>query len=220
MLVNYAYYDRRVHGQRRHHLAGRRQDATIASMRGFMQPYTIVRRGPRGGLKKTSVVEVWMTHPLRAHIDAVQCRSDKPRPTFEEDGLIVYNRYWPPAHPATGGEIETFKSFFARLFPDEAERKWFWHWLAHKARRPWVPMVALIMVAEEFGTGRGTLFDILEPAVRQGLRRAVHIRRADGNVGLGRASTPGWPTRCSSWSTKRSPRTVTSRRGAACTTTR
>ena len=37
-----------------------------------------------------------------------------------------------------------------------------WHWLAHKARRPWVPMVAVIMVAEEFGSGRGTLFDILE----------------------------------------------------------
>ena len=37
-----------------------------------------------------------------------------------------------------------------------------WHWLAHKARRPWMPMVAVIMVAEEFGTGRGTLFDILE----------------------------------------------------------
>ena len=37
-----------------------------------------------------------------------------------------------------------------------------WHWLAHKARRPWIPMVAVIMVAEEFGTGRGTLFDILD----------------------------------------------------------
>ena len=37
-----------------------------------------------------------------------------------------------------------------------------WHWLAHKARRPWMPMVAVIMVAEEFGSGRGTLFDILE----------------------------------------------------------
>jgi hypothetical protein len=37
-----------------------------------------------------------------------------------------------------------------------------WNYLAHKARKPWVPMIAVIMVAEEFGTGRGTLFDILE----------------------------------------------------------
>ena len=81
---------------------------------------------------------------------------------IEEDGLLVYNRYWPPAHPTSGGEIETCKTFLARLVPDAAEREWFWNYLAHKARRPWVPMVAVIMVAEEFGTGRGTLFDILE----------------------------------------------------------
>ena len=128
-----------------------------------MQPYTIVEEGPRGGLKKTSVVDVWMTHPLRAHIDAVQTRPDQPRPTFTEDGLTVYNRYWPPAHPTSGGEIATVRRPSSRgLFPDAAEREWFWHWLAHKARRPWVPMVAVIMVAEEFGSGRGTLFDILE----------------------------------------------------------
>ena len=102
-----------------------------------------------------------MTHPLRAHIDAIQSRSDKPRPTYTEDGLIVYNRYWPPAHPAEGGDLAPFETFFARLFPDAIERKLVWHWLAHKKRRPWVPMVAVIMVAEEFGTGRGTLFDIL-----------------------------------------------------------
>ena len=127
-----------------------------------MQPYTIVEEGPRGGLKKTSVVDAWMTHPLRAHIDAIQCRSDKPRPTFEEDGLIVYNRYWPPAHPTSGGEIATVETFLARLVPDAVEREWLWYWLAHKKRKPWVPMVAIIMVAEEFGTGRGTLFGILE----------------------------------------------------------
>jgi hypothetical protein len=92
----------------------------------------------------------------------MQTRSDKPRPTFEEDGLTAFNRYWPPAHPKGGGEIDTFKAFFAGLVPDEAERTWLWNWLAHKARRPWVPMVAVIMVAEEFGSGRGTLFDILD----------------------------------------------------------
>jgi hypothetical protein len=89
-------------------------------------------------------------------------RPDRPRPTFVEDGYTIFNRYQPPAHPAHGGEIEAFEEFFAHLVPDETERKWLWHWLAHKARRPWVPMVAVIMVAEAFGSGRGTLFDILE----------------------------------------------------------
>ena len=161
MLVNYAYCKSAFMGKGGVISLVDGELVSLASLRGFMQPYTIVEEGPRGGLKKTSVVDAWMTHPLRAHIDAIQCRSDKPRPTFEDDSLIVYNRYWPPVHPIRGGEIETFKSFLARLFPDEAEREWFWHWLAHKARRPWVPMIALIMVAEEFGTGRGTLFEIL-----------------------------------------------------------
>jgi hypothetical protein len=103
-----------------------------------------------------------MSHPLRAHIDEVQTRFDRPRPTFEEEGVVVYNRYWPPVHPTSGGEMERFEAFFARLIPNDTEREWMWNYFAHKARRPWVPMIAVIMVAEEFGTGRGTLFDILE----------------------------------------------------------
>jgi hypothetical protein len=135
---------------------------SLASLRGFMQPYALVSEGPRGGTKMASVVDDWMRHPLRAHIDKIQARSDRMRPTFEEDGIHIYNRYWPPAHPTSSGELKTFEAFFARLVPDGTEREWMWNYLAHKARRPWVPMIAIIMVAEEFGTGRGTLFDILE----------------------------------------------------------
>jgi Family of unknown function (DUF5906) len=101
-----------------------------------------------------------MRHHQRAQIDATQSRSDQPRPTFTEEGHHIFNRYRSPAHPARGGDIAVFETFLARLFPDAAERTWFWNWLAHKARQPWVP-VGVIMVAEEFGTGRGTLFEIL-----------------------------------------------------------
>ena len=162
MLVNYAYYTGAFIGKGGIISLVDGEICSIASLRSFMQPYTIVEEGPRGGLKKTSVVDVWMMHPQRAQIDKIQTCTDRPRPTFTEDGLTVYNRYWPPAHPTSGGEIETFKTFFARLVPDDAERTCIWNYLAHKARRPWVPMVAVIMVAEEFGSGRGTLFDILE----------------------------------------------------------
>jgi hypothetical protein len=162
MLVNYAYYKSAFMGKGGIISLVDGEMGSIASMRGFMQPYTITEEGPRGGLKNTSVVDNWMKHPVRVHIDKVQTRSDKLRPTFEEDGVAVYNRYRPPAHPTSGGEIKTFKTFFARLFPDKKEQEWLWNYFAHKARKPWVPMVAVIMVAEEFGTGRGTLFDILE----------------------------------------------------------
>src|SRR5215471_5806367 len=150
MLVNYAYYADAFMGKGGIISLIDGKIGTITSLRGFMQPYTIVEEGPRGGLKKTSVVDAWMMHPQRAQIDKIETRSDRLRPTFEEDGVTVYNRYWPPAHPTSGGEIETFKTFFARLFPDAAERAWLWNYFAHKARKPWVPMVAVIMVAEEF----------------------------------------------------------------------
>ena len=162
MLVNYAYYTGAFIGKGGIISLVDGEICAIASLRSFMQPYTIVEQGPRGGLKKTSVVDVWMMHPQRAQIDKIQTCTDRPRPTFTEDGLTVYNRYWPPAHPTSGGEIETFKTFFAGLVPEEAEREWFWNYLAHKTRKPWVPMVAVIMVAEDFGSGRGTLFEILE----------------------------------------------------------
>ena len=112
MLVNYAYYTDAFMGKGGIISLVDGKIGTIASLRGFMQPYTIVEEGPRGGLKKTSVVDVWMTHPQRAQIDAVQTRPDKPRPTFTEDGLTVYNRYWPPAHPTSGGEIATVQDLF------------------------------------------------------------------------------------------------------------
>jgi hypothetical protein len=161
-LVNYAYCKSAFIGKGGIISLVDGEMGSIASLRGFMQPYALLSEGKRGGIKVRSAVDDWMKHPQRAHIDKVQTRSDRPRPTFEENGLTVFNRYWPPAHPKSGGEIETFKTFLARLFPDETEWAWMWNYLAHKTRKPWVPMVGVIMVAEDFGSGRGTLFDILE----------------------------------------------------------
>jgi hypothetical protein len=162
LLVNYAFCKNAFMGKGGIISLVDGEMGSLTSLRGFMQPYALVCEGPRGGTKIVSVVDDWMRHPLRAHIDKIETRFDRPRPTFEEEGVIVFNRYWPPAHPTSGGEIKTFEAFFARLIPNDTEREWMWNYLAHKARRPWVPMIAVIMVAEEFGTGRGTLFDILE----------------------------------------------------------
>jgi len=162
LLVNYAFCKSAFMGKGGIISLVDGEMGSLASLLGFMQPYAFVGEGPHGGTKIASVVDDWMRHPLRVHIDKIQTRFDRMRPTFEEDGIAVYNRYWPPAHPTSGGEIKTFEAFFARFIPNDTERKWMWNYLAHKVRRPWVPMIALIMVAEEFGTGRGTLFDILE----------------------------------------------------------
>ena len=122
MLVNYAYYADAFMGKGGIISLVDGKIGTIVGLRGFMQPYTVIEEGPNGGLRKTSVVDAWMSHPLRAHIDEVQTRSDRLRPTYTQDGITVYNRYWPPAHPTGGGDIETFEAFFVRLVPDDTER--------------------------------------------------------------------------------------------------
>ena len=55
-------------------------------------------------------------------------------------------------------------------------------------------MVAVIMVAEEFGSGRGTLFDILELLFGEDYVVPCTFGELTGKS-AGRASTTGWPTR-------------------------
>jgi hypothetical protein len=161
-LANYAYREGAFMGRGGAISLVDGEIISFADLRGRMAPWTLLSVGERGGVKKHSPVEDWLASAARISIRREEMRPDRPRPIFAEDGYHIFNRYRPPVHPTTSGDTAAFHAFFAHLLPDEKERKWFWHWLAHKMRRPWIPMIAVIMVAEEFGSGRGTLFDILE----------------------------------------------------------
>jgi hypothetical protein len=137
------------------------EPVTVNALRTEMRAYDLVETGPRGGVKRISPVDAWLTLPEKVRVAGWRMRPQLPRPLFREGGHLYINTYAPPAHPTQGGELATFERFLERLIPDAVERAWFWQWLAHKARAPWVPMVAIIMVAREYGTGRGTLGEIL-----------------------------------------------------------
>jgi hypothetical protein len=162
MLVNYAYREGAFMGKGGTISLVDGEIITLTDLRGRMAPWALPQIGPRGGIKMRSPVEDWMSSTARISIRREEMRPDQPRPTFIENGYHIFNRYRPPTHLTTGGDTAAFHTFLEHLFPDEKERKWYWHRLAYKVRRPWVPMVGVIMVAEEFGSGRGTLFDILE----------------------------------------------------------
>ena len=185
MLANYAYRDGAFVSKGGAISLVDGEIISLMDLRGRMAPWALLHLGPRGAFKTRSPVEDWILAKDRLSIRREEMRPDQPRPTFVEDGYTIFNRYRPPAHPTEGGEVKTFVKFLMRLAPDKKERKWLWHWMAHKARRPWVPMVAVIMVAEEFGSGRGTLFDIFGAPVRQVLCRAMLVHGIDGNVGVG-----------------------------------
>jgi hypothetical protein len=162
MLTNYAYREGASMGKVSAISLVDGEIISLADLKGRMAPWALPLVGPRGGIKMRSPVEDWMSSTARISIRRDEMRPDRPRPTFMEDGYHIFNRYRPPVHLTTGGDTAAFRAFLAHLFPIEEERKWYWNYLAYKVRRPWVPMVGVILVAEKFGSGRGTLFDILE----------------------------------------------------------
>ena len=78
-------------------------------------------------------------------------------------------------------------------------------------------MVAVIMVAEEFGTGRGTLFDILELLFGEDYVVPCDVRRADGKVGRGALQRPAGQRADRHRQRSGSTKTGISRRGGGCT---
>ena len=135
---------------------------TMASFRTLMMPNITEDVGPRGGRVTINPVDIWVKDSQRKTVAGIRMRPDKPRPTYEEGGQLWVNCYSPPDLPQEGGEAETVIDFIERLLPDAAERSWFLQWLAFKLQRPDIPGPAVVMVAREFGTGRGTLGEIMK----------------------------------------------------------
>lgn len=138
-------------------------------VQAILSPYKNESIGPRGGVQSINAFHVWKESLDRTNIHSVQLRPDKPWPVYREGGNLHKNLWRRPALAgAERGEAGTFFDFLLHLLPDETERVWFIKWLAHKFRHPHIPGVTPIMMAVDpatgagrYGTGRGTLFDIL-----------------------------------------------------------
>jgi hypothetical protein len=118
--------------------------------------------GPRGGVKKINPVDIWLGSEKLINVEGLRMRPDKPRPTYVEGDKVWLNIYEPEVlEGGEAGDPTAGIDFIAQLVPDEAERAWFTQWLAHKYRFPAVPGPAVIMVARQFGSGRGTLATLL-----------------------------------------------------------
>ena len=121
---------------------------------------------PDPGKGKPQVVEAvvaWRQDPRRMTATEALLRPDHPDKALITEGRnITFNTYLPPDHPVTGGEIETWLEFMEHLIPDAVERDLFLDWLALKVVHPGWRMHAIVMVTRAFGTGRGTLNQILQ----------------------------------------------------------
>ena len=113
--------------------------------------------------KTIHAVDAWKAHPSTLRADKASLRPDAPGSVMVRDGkLRVFNTYNPPEHSAKGGSIDVLLEFIEHLIPDAVERDIFLDWHALKVANPSWRMHGLVMVTPEFGTGRGTWFQILE----------------------------------------------------------
>ena len=143
----------RLHEQGRRHLARRRRNHLPSrTCAGAWRHGRCSISARAAAIKTRSPVEDWMiarSPPLDSP------RGDASRPAAADLHRKRLRHLQPlPAAGASGGQAATSsrsRPSSPGSCPMTTERAWLWHWLAHKARRPWIPMVAVIMVAEEFG---------------------------------------------------------------------
>lgn len=128
----------------------------MSAFRTEMLPNAQEEIGPRGGRKLLHPVDIWASSDKRVTVQGLRMRPDKERPLYNDAGGLWVNTYAPPLHDAEGGSPDVGVRFLAHLVPDADERRWYTQWLAHKRRYPGIPGPAVIMVARDFGTGRGT----------------------------------------------------------------
>lgn len=120
-----------------------------------------------GKTKRVSPVDVWLCHKGRQDVDGYRYIPDKePGIYVTEENTRAINSYRAPQRVHVGKQesadfVALWLEFMEHLVPSATERNWFLNWLAHKIQNPTVPGVAILMVTKSFGTGRGTLFDII-----------------------------------------------------------
>ena len=181
---------------------------SLADLRGRMAPWALLHAGPRGAIKTRSPVDDWMSCPGPPVGPA---RGNAPRPAAAD----LRRRRLCQSSTATGRRRTRRKAAISSRsrpispvsFPTTRSGPGCGTGSRTRRAGRGYPMVAVIMVAEKFGSGRGTLFDILDLVFGNDSCRAVRVRRTDGKSAGGAVQRPARrrPVRLSS--TRRSTKT-------------
>jgi hypothetical protein len=131
----------------------------LQSLKATFQPWDQFETDDNGKVKRISPVSVWMSDPARVTVGGRQMRPDMPTPLFIEDRVNQLNQYYPPEHPSEGGETDTFHEMMRSMVPAKEERDWLLAQIAFKVQHPEIAGPGTVLVAADtYGTGRGTLF--------------------------------------------------------------
>lgn len=140
---------------------------TLANFRVKYKMHAVTVTGPRGGTSTIHPVDLWQADPRRIDALGYRFRPDVPTPLVEQDGKVYVNLYaapkWVDVDAATSASVVgAFEALLAHLVPDQGTRDWFRMWLASKVQRPQAANCGVLLIAEQQGTGRGTLFDMMK----------------------------------------------------------
>lgn len=142
---------------------------TFANFKVLTAPMTIVRKGRRGSKSAVNPADLWAADPRRLTIDGATFRPDLPAGVVEDEdngGERRLNTYRPRHHDAPDARAEEalalWAEFMAHLVPDAVERAWLEMKIAAKAQQPGLPGAMTLLVTPAQGTGRNTLFSVLE----------------------------------------------------------
>lgn len=165
---------------------------TVGNFTLLMKPWSVEVAGARGGSKTVNPASLWVSDTRRIDVGGHRFRPDLAGQILfnGSDGQRYINSYRAPVLPEVGDAVyrsarDAFEALLSHLVPEEEDREWFRMWIAAKVQRPWVPNCGVILVAEQQGTGRGTLFDMLIPVLGQPYVRSISSTELMGGSGQG-----------------------------------
>jgi len=125
-----------------------------------------------GRFRKVRAIDDWLEGEPTI-VAGCAMRPDQDFPGFTENGSAWKNTFRPFTwDPVPLIKVKPFLRYIRRVIPDPAQCGYFLDCIAHKLRHPDVPGPSVIMVAVDedgkplHGTGRGTLYDILQRLFR------------------------------------------------------
>lgn len=147
----------------------RRLDAPTRNypLDGFVRSYQHLQvpdpNPPKNNPNKTiAFTRLWERDGATLKADYAALRPDYPEYDIIKLGAErVLNTYLPPLHTDDTGELDAFMDFIDHLLPVADEGDLFLDWLALKTAHPHYRMHGMVMVTPSYGTGRGTLCQIM-----------------------------------------------------------
>lgn len=158
---------------------------TVEHFRNLTAPYYETKLGPRGGETFVYLSKLWLEHKQRRNVRRAVMRPDQPLPFFSEQNESYVNTFRPLTLPS-GGDASVGMDLIYRLLPNPLEARYFLQWLAYKVRFPDTRGPAVVMVAhDKYGTGRGSLIELLKQMWSRGLVRTVDFQTLTGTGSQG-----------------------------------